>query len=100
MQFPYEAIELTYDWVAIIQNCCQLIKDLCIYTDSRRDMSIAYDNGRVYIKNTIIVAALIKYSKMFIKHTTLSSYALWAIRYVLMFVYICMYYIYIYIYMY
>lgn len=79
LNVDYDSV-VSDDWIPMIQNCCLLIKELCIHTDSRREMSCAYENGRTFIKNSLIIEALIKHAKHFIKTPVLSSYALLAIR--------------------
>jgi hypothetical protein len=65
---------------AVLQECCQLMRGLCVHDDLRRDMSCAYENSRFFIKQAGMVNCLMKLSGTFQTHPTLASAALGAAK--------------------
>jgi len=68
------------EWKSVIQDACLLLRELCIHSDNRVDMSCAFENGREFSKNNVLLTSLTKISGQYSLHPVLSSCALTAIR--------------------
>lgn len=67
-------------WCEILQECCQLVRGLCIHDDLRKDMSCAYENGRFFMRQSGFAQALMTLSGQFQQHPGVASAALLAAR--------------------
>lgn len=68
------------EWAQVLTDCCLLMRGLCVHDDIRKDMSCAYENGRFFLKQNGMVAALMAMSAYFKSYPALASAALSAAR--------------------
>jgi hypothetical protein len=64
----------------LLKECCQLLRGLCIHDDLRREMSCAYENGRFFLKQPLLVPSLLSLSGRFASQPSLASAALSAAK--------------------
>lgn len=67
-------------WQSVIQECCLLIRELCLHNDIRVDMSCAYENSKIFVKNSALMECLSLLSLKYQQYPILASTALSAIR--------------------
>lgn len=63
-----------------LKDACLLLRDLCVATDLRKDMSCAYENGRYFLKQPKVPQTLMVLSSRFRGYPTVASAALQAAR--------------------
>lgn len=68
------------EWAPVLTDACLLMRGLCVHDDIRKDMSCAYENGRFFLKQNGMVAALMAMSDYFRVYPALASAALSAAR--------------------
>ena len=74
----YEGI-LLEQWFNLLRETCQLIRELCVHNDDRREMSCAYDNGRMFVSANV-VPVLISLASKFETEPNVAAAAISAVR--------------------
>ena len=80
--------ELNTMWSSVLYEACMVIRGLCIHDDMRKEMSCAYDNGKVFLTGESTEGAtkqkcfkmLISFAKFFKEHTEMAAAGLAAAR--------------------
>lgn len=77
----YKPLGIDIDTLANIQmSVFQVIKGLCLFDDTRRDMSCAYDNGRYFIGLPIVVESMVQAAHKFKQYPALAAAAMSATK--------------------
>lgn len=75
-------------WSAVLYEACMVIRGLCIHDDMRKEMSCAYDNGKVFLTGESTEGSnkekcfkmLLSFAKLFKEHTEMAAAGLAAGR--------------------
>ena len=67
-------------WQTALLEGCLTVKELCLFSDNRVNMSCAYENGKEFLKSNTLVQSLASLSAQFEAYPVLSSHALTAIK--------------------
>lgn len=80
--------ELDIAWSSVLYETCMVIRGLCIHDDMRKEMSCAYDNGKIFLTGESTEGTskekcfkmLISFAKYFKEHTEMAAAGLAAAR--------------------
>ena len=83
-----ELDELDTVWSSVLYETCMVIRGLCIHDDMRKEMSCAYDNGKIFLtgessegtQREKCFKMLISFAKYFKEHTEMAAAGLAAAR--------------------
>ena len=64
----------------MIRAICLAVRELCVASDLRFQTSCAYDNGKLFVKDSLLVQSLISVTQLFRTKPALSSSALSTLR--------------------